>query len=85
MVGVSGSMIDRARKVREKGIPDKVRDWYDQKAKERQTEHGKTAPGKRKNTPGKLTGSVGDARDEAGRAVGVSGSLQEGPGKVQWW
>jgi protein gp37 len=41
-------------------------------AKERQKEHGGTAPGRPKNTPGNVTGSV-DARDKIGERVGVSG------------
>jgi hypothetical protein len=56
-------------------IGDKARELFDKRAKDRQKEHGGTAPGKPKNTSGKTTGSVQDARDEAGKAVGVSGSL----------
>ena len=54
-------------------VADKAREYYDKAAKERQKEHGGTAPGKQKNTSGKLTGSDGDARDAAGKALGVSG------------
>ncbi len=43
----------------------KVREVFDEQAKERQVEHGGTAPGK--NTSGKRTGS--DARDAAGKAL----------------
>jgi hypothetical protein len=55
-VGVSGRMIDKL-------------------AKERQRNHGNTAPGKEKNTCGKTsTGDSGQSRDQAGKAVGgVSG------------
>ncbi|MEN6404838.1 MAG: hypothetical protein ABFC77_00045 [Thermoguttaceae bacterium] len=56
-------------------VGDKARDYYDKQAKERQKEHGKTAPGK--NTSGKVTGSdSGDARDAAGKAIGVSGRIE---------
>ncbi len=51
---------------------------YDKLAKERQKEHGRTALGK--NTSGIITGS--DARDSAGKAVGVSGSLIDRARKV---
>ena len=54
-------------------VADKAREYYDKAAKERQKDHGGTAPGKGKNTSGKLTGSDGDARDAAGKALGVSG------------
>jgi hypothetical protein len=47
---------------------------YDQQAKERQKQHGGTAPGKQANTGGKCTTSDSSkARDAAGAAVGVSG------------
>ena len=39
------------------------------KARERQQEHGGTAPGKAKNTGGNKTGSEGQSRDVAGEAV----------------
>jgi hypothetical protein len=57
-------------------VGEKAFEYYEKLAKERQKEHGKTAPGKRGNTPGTITGSVSaDARDQAGKAVGVCGSL----------
>lgn len=49
-------------------------------AKERQKEHGKTAPGKPKNTSGKLPEvkqAKGDSRDMLGAAVGLSGKTLE--------
>lgn len=50
----------------------RARKMYDDAGKKRQREHGGTAPGKvKKNTSGKFTGS--DARDQAGKAFGVSG------------
>jgi ParB family chromosome partitioning protein len=42
-------------------------------AKKRQREHGGTAPGKAKNTPGNLPEVNGDARDKVAAAVGMSG------------
>ncbi|MCE5268909.1 MAG: hypothetical protein LLG00_13605 [Planctomycetaceae bacterium] len=55
-------------------VADNIRDYYDKQAKQRQKEHAGTAPGK--NTGGKSTTSdSGKARDAAGKAVGVSGSL----------
>jgi len=59
-------------------VAARARELYDQQAKERQREHGKTAPGK--NTSGKFTGS--DARDAAGKAVGVSGRTVDFATKV---
>ena len=65
-------------------VGDKVREVFDLRAKERQKSHGGTAPGKTKDTPGNVTGSVSvDARDEAGKAVGVSGSLIDRARKVR--
>lgn len=52
----------------------RARDYYDRQAKERQKEHGKTAPGKSKSLPVSLPEVIsGDARDHAAKAVGVSG------------
>ena len=51
----------------------RVRKIYDKQAKERQKEHGSTAPGKRKTLPESLPEVKGDARDQAGKVVGVSG------------
>lgn len=51
---------------------------YAEEAKRRQREHGGTAPGKAKNTSGSPATSEGDAtraREQAARAVGVSGRL----------
>jgi hypothetical protein len=49
-------------------VADKVRDYHDERAKERQKEHGGTAPGK--NTGGKpSTSDSGKARDAAGKAA----------------
>jgi hypothetical protein len=50
----------------------KARELHDKAAKERQREHGGTAPGKKKDTCGPGSTSV-RARDAAGKAVGVSG------------
>ncbi len=52
----------------------RAREIYDRQAKERQKEHGRTAPGKKslpKNSSEVI--SRGDSRDLAGKAVGVSG------------
>jgi N6-adenosine-specific RNA methylase IME4/ParB-like chromosome segregation protein Spo0J len=47
-------------------------------AKERQKTHGNTAPGRAKNTPGKLPEVItGDTRDKIGAAVGLSGRTYE--------
>ena len=47
-----------------------IREIYDRQAKERQKEHGGTAPGKEKNTGGKFaTSDSGKARDKAGEAA----------------
>lgn len=60
----------------------RAREYYDREAKERQKSHSGTAPGKGKNTSGNSTGSVGDARDLAGKSVGVGGSLIDRATKV---
>ncbi len=53
------------------------------KAKARQREHGDTAPGKSKNTSGKLPEvSTGRARDRVASAVGMSGKTYEKAKKV---
>ena len=53
---------------------DKLREKYEKDAKERQKEHGSTAPGKPKNTSGQLSLSVsGRSRDQIAEAFGVSG------------
>ena len=65
-VGVSGSLIDRAAKVRK---------FYDKAAKERQKEGGRKG-GKSKDRVTLPEPSMEQrARDAAGKAVGVSGSL----------
>lgn len=46
-------------------VADKVRDYYDKAAKERQ----------KRGVPVSLPEGKGDSRDAAGKAVGVSGSL----------
>lgn len=43
------------------------------KAKERQKEHGKTAPGKGKNTSENFTEVSGTTREKVGEAIGMSG------------
>ena len=54
-------------------VAGRARKFYDQQAKERQRDHGATAPGK-KSLPANLPGVIPvDSRDAAGRAVGVSG------------
>ena len=54
-------------------VAGRARAIYDQQAKERQRDHGATAPGK-KSLPANLPGVIPvDSRDAAGRAVGVSG------------
>lgn len=58
------------------------REWYDRQAKERQKDHGKTAPGKGKTLPANLPEVNGDARDQAAKAVGVSGKLIDYATKV---
>lgn len=60
-----------------------LKEFYAAEAKERQKEHGKTAPGKPKNTSGNISGSdSGDARDKAAATVGVSGKLVDAAAKV---
>jgi hypothetical protein len=52
----------------------KARELYAKQAKDRQKQHGGTAPGKKKTLPATLPGLIaGDTRDRAGKAVGVSG------------
>ncbi len=52
------------------------RELYDEPAKERQKVHGGTAPGKQKNTCGKVsTSDSGKSRDKAGKAMNVSGKM----------
>ncbi len=47
-------------------------------AKERQKDHGGTAPGKGKNTCGKLPQLIaGRTREKVGEAIGVSGKTYE--------
>ena len=59
----------------------RARKMYDEAAKKRQREHKGTAPGKKKDTSDQLSGSdsdddaAGDARDQVGKAFGVSGGL----------
>lgn len=56
------------------------------KAKERQREHGDTAPGRRKNTSGNISGSdAGDSRDKAADRVGVSGRSVDKAVAVKEW
>ena len=51
----------------------KAEQLYAEEAKERQKEHGGTAPGKSKNTGGKsATSDEGKARDKAAKATGAS-------------
>lgn len=45
---------------------------YAKLAKQRQREHGKTAPGRGKNTSGNNSGSDGEAREQAGKELGVN-------------
>jgi len=48
------------------------------KAKQRQKEHGGTAPGKEKDTSGNISQSdTGRARDKVGEKIGVSGKLYD--------
>jgi len=62
----------------------KIEDRERKAAKERQKDHGGTAPGKSKNTSEKFTGvKKGDARDKIAKAVGnVSGVTYERAKKV---
>lgn len=54
-------------------VAARAREFYDKAAKERQKSHGNTAPGKGKTLPENLPELNADARDAAGKAVGVSG------------
>jgi len=60
-------------------IGARVREHYDRLAKERQHEGQKAGGrGNKKNSPEQIPGSLrGDARDQAGKAVGVSGERIE--------
>jgi hypothetical protein len=61
----------------------KARELYDAQAKERQKEHGGTAPGKAAITCGNVsTSDLGRSRDKAGEAVGVSGKLVDSATKI---
>ena len=62
----------------------RAREIFDERAKKRQKEHGGTAPGKAKNTGGNVSTSVeaAKARDEAGKAFGVSGKQVDKASKV---
>ncbi len=51
----------------------RVREIYDQRAKERQQAHGNTAPGKKKSLQADLPEVIGQARDEVARVFQVSG------------
>ncbi len=52
----------------------RAREFYERLAKERQKDHGKTAPGKAKTLKANLPEvSPGQARDQAGKVFGVSG------------
>jgi len=51
-----------------------AREFYDQQAKERQKDHGKTAPGKAKTLPANLPGVNADARDQVGKVFAVVAS-----------
>lgn len=67
-------------------IAAKARDYYDKQAKERQKDHGGTAPGKPKeNTCGNVASSDRgpQSRDQAGKAVGVGGRTVDKAKKVQ--
>jgi len=66
-------------------VAARAREFYDKAAKERQKQHGGTAPGRKME--GTLPVSLpevkrSDARDAAGKAVGVSGSLVDRGTKV---
>ena len=54
-------------------VGNRARAMYEEQAKERQKEHGGTAPGKSKTLVKKSTQVSGKSRDQAGAAVGVSG------------
>jgi hypothetical protein len=51
----------------------KLKGYYAEQAKKRQQEHGGTAPGRPSSTGGNISTSEGKARDQAGKAFGVSG------------
>ena len=56
-------------------VADRGRAFHEAEAKKRQQVHGGTAPGKSKSLvePGSISVSRGNARDAAGKAVGVDG------------
>ena len=58
----------------------RVKDHYVKLAKERQQVHGGTAPGREKTLVENLPQvfDAGKARDQAGKAVGVSGKMAAG-------
>jgi len=60
----------------------RARKWYDEEAKRRQQQHASTAPGKRKTLPANLPEVNGDARDQIGKVVGVSGKYIDYATKV---
>jgi hypothetical protein len=62
----------------------RVRAWYDRQAKGRQAEGQKSGGrGHKKNSPVSLPESLsGDARDQAGKAFGVSGRMVDYATKV---
>jgi len=62
-------------------VAARAREIYDRQAKERQKNHGGTAPGK-KSLPVNLPELKGDARDHAAKAVGVSGKTVDYATKV---
>ncbi len=61
---------------------DRARAIYDRAAKERQKEHGGTAPGK-KTLPVNLPEVKGDARDQVAKAFGISGRTVDFARKVR--
>src|SRR5262249_49969396 len=50
------------------GIGEAIDERQRELAKQRQKEHGRTAPGKKKNTSGNLPEVIGDARDATAKA-----------------
>jgi len=61
-----------------------IEEHYSAAAKQRQRDHGGTAPGKRGNTGGKVaTSDNGKARDAAGKACGVSGRMVSDAKKIK--
>ncbi len=66
-------------------VAARIRDFYDEEAKERQ----KSSGGDRKSLKGKSVPAIlpepkkGDSRDQAGKAVNVSGKLVDAAGKVR--